>query len=227
MHDLSPSRWAWEFLRRNSEYRGAFELEYPAYCARLRERGEDPLPIDHYNFAIHPDKPDYLQKWWITSMPNPETADPFWLDFHVPFGAMTFGEGAGWLAGGEEVPVDCKEGQAAIVFDLTLPLAPQLQAAKTTLGMWQEYLAAEGRLSISKTRLHSENFADYLGIWDDRATGMSLAEIAAKRFPDFANSYPDYKASKRVADTIKQAQRLIGGGYKAILIQSFGIKPAL
>ena len=94
--DFPNIRWAWEFLRRNPEYR----KDWTTALARFRDTpeafGYDPEApesgnAEHPNFCLLMDEKD---KWHLGHMVNPATAYPLWLSFTLQFGYLyTFHSG--------------------------------------------------------------------------------------------------------------------------------------
>ena len=68
---LNPHQWAWEFLRRNPEYRKDWHLALEEY---LRQYPRQVVRIRGPGFAIHSGRS--MEKWGITAYTNPEQDNP-------------------------------------------------------------------------------------------------------------------------------------------------------
>ena len=94
-------------------------------------------------------------------------------------------------------PVALKEGEAALIFDYNLPLAPQLKSAKSYL---EDGYAKKG-LSTQR-RAQSEKWLTYLRVLDGRAEGASWSELSTA-LPDSVQQSP-----QTARDTFEAANSL-------------------
>jgi Proteobacterial transcriptional regulator-like domain len=172
----SPQQWAWEFLRRNPDYRrdwakhigrflnargelddAAFESEYAEIIARLQPAG---LP-----FTLSPPYEAVADKYQLTASTANNFLDPR-LE-HPPGYAMDVVTEISWASwhSGElrdlwrafKEQLGEQPGKSLIVFDLLLPLEPQLAEAR--------------RLLLARAKQHSLNpqfdlFPIYLRLLD-------------------------------------------------------------
>jgi hypothetical protein len=185
----SRTRWRWEFARRREEVRIAFNsLAKPTFDWRMRTaeaEGSTSRPL-------HPDEPGFITSpleyplFGFEALPNPAiSAQPHKvLDFCVSaLGRVTVYPYEAY--GGRTLPVDNPD-QLTIVFDLSQPLADQLEDAKTKLEKAQR--SRFGKKIVR--RLHPAKLLIYLRVLDAREAGASWAQISAI-LPDYLRSGKD------------------------------------
>lgn len=145
----SVMRWRWEFYRRRDDLRAYFdanaERTFQRHCeayGALPDGSNATFPDGTKGRVLRPDEPGFVadcdeeaaQLFGYGGIPNPRISDQ---PNHVIFAvhdypgcntSLYLGTGKPFPAKPElEVPVS--EGQAAVVFDLSKPLGPQLRAA--------------------------------------------------------------------------------------------------
>jgi hypothetical protein len=118
----------------------------------------------------------------------------------------------------QSYPLTLTEEQAAVIFDLSQPLDPQLKAVGVSLRKYQEHYIEKREITKTVTRHHVNNWVRYLRALDAQATGASLDAIAEVLLPQHSNTYPEYMGRKRAVDTLQQARTLVDGGYRKILL---------
>jgi hypothetical protein len=186
VENLSPQRWAWEFLRRNPDYRA--------------------------DWKANPNSNELALKWGLKQMVNPAEADPIQLAFSPP----TFG---GAFIGERRVEITVPAGKLLYTFDLTCPLKPQIEKARQDLRLFQEMeQKIESIPAVQKPRHHVSKWAGYLRVLDAYEAGAALGGIAKILFPTVPNDYPEHKGSKKVEQQRRQAEKLVKGGYRNLLI---------
>ena len=215
--DFPNFRWAWEFLRRNPDYR----KDWAAVLQRYRARGPKEYGSFDENVALHdrepgrwhpdPDHPDFFlpeierEKWSLSDIFNPATSEPRFLRFELEFGFLFFKrEGASVSPAGKRYPW--------AFFDLELPLKPQLRAVETALA------AAQQRHGIKPHRiLHYRNlWPRYLRLLDADLDGRTPKQIA-----DALASENDVPDEKKVWDQLQSARRMTRPeGYLSIWLSS-------
>jgi hypothetical protein len=215
---LNPHQWAWEFLRRNPEYRKDWQLALEEY---LRQYPRKVIRIRGPGFAIHSGRS--MEKWGITAYTNPEEDNPREVRFlrkpeirglvfgdiivpHKPSHPPFF-----WMKDNPEIPwaIRLQETQVAAIFNLDLPLKPQFRAIKKDL----EKIVP----SVVVDRHHQDNWCIYLMILDAKAKEIANREIAEVLFLLVDNVDPDWHGSKKVYDTHQQAKKLMDGDYIRII----------
>lgn len=180
--------WAWEFLRRNADYRDDWS-ECQGDMAKAARRAAKFGLIT----ALDPNAPacreDGVFLWWSKKL----VAD------HVV--ALN----RGWIAetlAAMPLKIEC------LTFDVSKPVDQQLKAARALLRKLKR--ARKSGAMKADTKAHKKLWKDYLRALDARNAGEPLKEIACVLFGHPA------KVNK-AADLIRQAKRLRDGGYRKII----------
>jgi hypothetical protein len=118
----------------------------------------------------------------------------------------------------QSYPLTLTKEQAAVIFDLSQPLAPQLKAVGASLRKYQAHYIEKEEITYTVARHHIENWVRYLRALDAQAAGASHDDIAEVLLPQYSNVYPEYTGRKRAVDTLQQARALVDGGYRKILL---------
>ncbi len=223
---LTRAEWAWQFLRRNPEYRAdyawfiatwrALEADYGApprrdfFRWRQDERawraeseiagcGAETCPGENEQVLIE----CWMgAKWGFAKFPiDPEVVRPapgLELDWRAPSLEVTE------VLPGEES--SCPPETMALVFDLALPLAPQLDLARIRLVARQRTLEKTGRLPARSLRAASASWTRWLRLLDGAAVGASVQELA--RVLQLGDP----------AAELETARRMTTSGYRRILL---------
>ena len=178
-------RWAWEFLRRNPDYRKDWDNALSRLRSRTGEfqehtdwkerllRGENLVLIEEI-VTDNPDDPlfnlpvDEAERWGLRVLVNPFTDHPADLGFH-PGGTMrVMREGESLKSRGPAYPI--------VVFDLHYQLEPQLKElvprlehVRTSLGI---------KLKQAKHKRHRALWPRYLRLLDADLDGRTPKQIA-------------------------------------------------
>jgi hypothetical protein len=219
--DLNPRGWAWEFLRRNDEFRTA--------RAALLEItvGPPPGPADRDAFdkehaRLRAQLDDFgllaseLQAFWpryfFISYHNPDrTADemePLWR------GAVRFGNNPstrsqpfqpGTWAGFPHT-ID-------LTFSFTKPLDVQIEMASRFLKECEQKVRAQSEVRAERPSIkyNPRRFTLYLRLLDGHSNGASIAEMGQVLFGDKG----DPIRSARLA--LRMAQRIVAARYRELL----------
>ena len=220
--------WAWEFLRRNPEFRndcrhiqslidacpdepaGEFADWFNSpYGAAVQELGG----------AIR----DLSPKYGLVRMPpidNMVLSTQTWSEIYRPFLPL--------LSPELEIPhfilwhAPKDDNEIAIRFNLTIPLSTQFAAARKLLDERQRELQksigltpAQRRNKVKQARLYQT----YLRVLDAKVAKIPTTEIAIVLFPNKKNVHPDYAAVRSVKDALKAAIALRDGGFRALAIR--------
>ncbi len=222
---LRPVEWAWQFLRRNPEYAAdyarfiatwrALEADYGAPPARdfFRWR-QDPRAwraeseMVGCSAEICPGEGDRVliecwmgAKWDLAKFPlDPALVRP------------TPGLELDWRAqpveveavGGPEDLASLGEEKMALVFDLSLPLAPQLDAARVRLVARARALEKAGRIT-RQVAAAAPTWTRWLRLLDGTAAGAAEATLA------------QVLKIEDVATALRQARAMCASGYRRIL----------
>ncbi|MGP8475049.1 DNA -binding domain-containing protein [Burkholderia sp. PR2] len=196
---FSPDRWAWEFLRRNDDYRreldslrNADEAAYQAHLARW-----------------------HVACYWTDEFMAREGLDaPCSFRPAVDGARRLRGPLAVRLAGdlgarAESVFVHpARDDSMAFVIDLSAPLEQQIESIHLAAAARQASLGIE---PVSP-RAQMEKYARYLRAFDASNAGASAKKIADLLSGELKD--PDDSISgKTVGNWIKSARELIAGGY--------------
>jgi hypothetical protein len=236
---LSVNRLAWEFLRRNPEYRADWARELPRYLEREKESRKNPrfkndpvhkaplISIDDPMFTVNPHIWDYFHKWGLYELVNPDQDAPFFLHFDRSYGGIETGYGEKSVNGPTAIPHERRnaffplpKGKAKVIFDLELPLKPQIDKVFKDLLHKQEFLQSEGIINLEKPRVRPdrEDFTCLLRVLDAKAAKATIRRIAYIIFPNYDNEYPDYTGNRKVKDTLKTARRFMRTDYRKLVI---------
>lgn len=182
-HGFPAHRWAWEFLRRNPDYRE----EWNAVLSRFRSKsGEFHEPQDWIErlrrgeylvqtagmLTDNPEDPAFslpvkeAHKWGLQELVNPLTDDPGELGFFGYGILRVMKEGASLKSRGPAYPI--------VVFDLHHPLKPQLQAIAPRLEHVQKSLGIKPK----QAKLHRNLWPHYLRLLDADLDGRTPRQIA-------------------------------------------------
>ncbi len=221
---LTAAQWAWEFLRRNPDYRREW-AEFIATWRNLEAAYGKPAQRDIAAWKRDPrawvpagECPDsdcridgdrvliecaLGARWGFYKFPpDPADDDPVGGDRlvwrEVPLDIPLLGPG-------ETTPPEPR--RAALVFDLELPLAPQLEQAKRRLQIERRRRVAGGEVTAPRIGDHAETLSLRLRLLDAAAAGASPAERAGV--------LALAPASARAAEA--EAQALSRGGYRRLL----------
>ncbi len=185
---LRPQDWAWEFLRRSPRYLEAWRKYEASGSQEDAECASDPFnllaPLD----------------------PRQSAADvrPRWRELvDAALDALSAEER-------EEVRGDGLTGLwDAVLFDLTLPIEPQLDMArKEMLDSQKQFLGQE----IKMPRFRTGQFVLYLQLLDAEAAGASVREMARGLLGDRAHSR---RSTQQILQT---ARSLAANGWRRLLL---------
>ncbi|MEJ2611777.1 MAG: DUF6499 domain-containing protein [Candidatus Thiodiazotropha sp.] len=194
-HGLTAGQWAWEFLRRNPVYQQewqsfiatwrALEATYgkpsqrdmarwkqdPRAWVAAEECPESDCRVDANKVLI---ECALGARWGFYKFPpDPEDDDP------IGGGRLVWREissSASLLEAGQNAPIELQ--QAALVFDLGLPLAPQLDQAKRHLQIEQRKRILSGDILPPRISEHAARLIVSLRILDGMAAAASLGDLA-------------------------------------------------
>lgn len=190
---LHVHEWAWEFLRRNPDYRAAWE-KYQVAAAKgfgaswgVTTRFGISDPVDP---AIPAPEgvPDWLET--VDSVLDQITDEEY---------VERYGDGA---------PDDLKE---IFIFDVGRPIKPQLEIAAAWLRQAQQ--DALGKI-LEAPKVRRDNLVLYLRLIDARDQGASIGERGRKLFPSVDE--PNQRDSAKSA--LKTAERMAAEDYKRLLL---------
>jgi hypothetical protein len=203
--DLDLNGWAWEFLRRNPEYRNDWEIELQNLYQTTPPHKID---IEDDCFSLEPDKNDCKTKWWIARFVNPETDYPIGLDFVNSYGRIYH----------ESTKIDLSPGRVAVIFDLNLPIKRQVKLTASRLRQWQGIYEHRGICKRRKPKTNNDLWKSYLRVLDAKTDGAANKDIDDIVFQgQRENIYDDNYHNTVIRDALKSATKLVEGGYCDII----------
>jgi hypothetical protein len=189
--ELRPAEWAWQFLRRNPEYRLWWHEEVEVCMA-------PDGTIDQLDF-------EGLRKFRLILPRCPSKADGV-----ARFSALAVHSWRGSARG-------LGRDEVAIVYDLSLPLERQVERAHLGLRELQAHRVRKKQISAPGARCREERYSDYLRLIDAEDAGSPPEITAAALFPALPNDYPDYRQRKTYRNHRAAALGLRDGGYKKLV----------
>ena len=218
---LSNYRWAWEFLRRNPDYKKDWEQAlrlYLKFCAdhgkqAAGERlcyGEQVEPSDH-RFSIGDSRlrPEMLEKWGTVGFVNPEQDNPERLCFkpkaRYPFSHR--GPTVEAEAEGVDLRLRLEAYQVAIVYDVRFPLEDQVKNSRLHLRQHLSYFtkALGGKVFPRPHRMPVE-WRRYLRLLDGREAGATYKQLAETILGTQAKNADPFKT---IDDLLQQAKEML------------------
>lgn len=219
--DHTPELWAWEFLRRNPEYRKDWEK-----TLALWENAIDDKPnLWAQLFNVDCSKENYQtrtlpfkgarDKWglFLPEIINPSIDKPL---VEWPF---SFFHTYGYYYGKDDLDnfPDLKSTEVLAVFDMAKPIQQQLEYFKELLEEDQNYLLAYTELNIPEVKNKPGYRKDYIRILDALEVNAETKEIASVIFPSEENSKPEYHGNRMVRDSLVAAKKFRDGMYRNFL----------
>jgi hypothetical protein len=176
-------RWAWEFLRRNPDYRKDWSAALSRFHSKTGEFQEHKDWMDRLRRGEHlvlpgelgtedPDDPLFylpvgeVEKWGLRVLVNPFTDHPADLGFHPGGILRVMKEGESLKSRGPAYPI--------VVFDLHYHLKPQLEALIPRL----EHVRKSLGIELKQARHHRELWQRYLRLLDADLDGRTPRQIA-------------------------------------------------
>ena len=225
--DFPDYRWAWEFLRRNPEYRKDWEAALTRFLAGTGEfaanlfdpqefmaflKGGGMVVVTGENWPDNPEDPGFYlpveeaERWRLDHIVNPATAEPTSLFFDLDFGTVhRMRKGASFKALGPAFPI--------VQFDLRLPLKKQLEAIVEPLDRTRVLL---GIAKPHRVKHHRKLWPLYLRLLDADLDKRTPKQIADAFEPEQGvNGLTEGK----VWDQLQAARRMTNPeGYLSILL---------
>lgn len=223
---LTLHQWAWEFLRRNPEYQIAYRA-WQIGC-RLTDR-RHPFLQTTVDFPSDESMAYARLRCDLEGLRflNAAASRPYGLNSPVNptlpsthrgtigIWAAAVGVSEVWLA---HQPSESRPDVVALIFDLTLPIAPQIELAKGHLERRQARLGHAGVVEVKSktTRAQLRLYPTYLRVLDGRLSGAGSRRIGTVVF----KSLPTAKRRSRALSAIKAGIALMSGGYRDLLLMS-------
>lgn len=225
-YSLTTLGWAWEFLRRNDDYRAAYEAFLEVAKARFaepkrfdlleRERVLRSRLGDFGLLSFHPPDSYLNNPLWtdftLYSYPDPDgdatKVAPLWL------GAVGFG--ATPRPKDQIPPPGTWAGfphSIELIFSFTKPLDAQLEMAARFLKECERRVRVmtDLRPETPTIRFNADRYVLYLRLLDAHAAGESIGEMGRVLFGAKADTRNSAKSA------LRQAQGIVAGRYKELL----------
>jgi len=199
LKDLKPDRWAWEFLRRNPDYR----REYHDLTAGLSEHQAAVISwtsVESRKYGLYswldPDREYFNIRF---TPPGGELAVISSLDFQKTSGTVFCIPGA-------------ETGEVYFRFNTMNPITPQIESAKAELLRLQKNQGGNRRAIFKPRR---DEWPILIRILDATSSGEKDSDIADVLFPDECSLDPTARI-KKVFDKRLQALRYATFDYRYI-----------
>jgi hypothetical protein len=189
--------WAWQFLRRNPEYRAYWQEKVQPLIE------EDGALGGSCGGVI-----DEVRRTFGLLLPTPPA---------MPNGAHFAAVGVRRIqAWASYNPNRLEPFEVGYIFDMTLPLGGQFAQALKDAKLFQKNRAQEGILTHKNPRETSKKYATYLRILDADDAGADQKTIENTLFPELNNHYPEFQRTKALRNHRKAAQRLRDTDYRLL-----------
>lgn len=215
----APMSWAWEFLRRNHDYRRFWADEVMPFVM--------PDGSVDCDASVGKYKSEEVDGKWSEWGVNQEAIRRFGLLLwpQDPRSGPT-----GWplIKGNEiyefgnslyqhEVTIETSREKVGYIFDLTRPLEPQFEQALQAARRKQAYRIQCGHLKKKFVRLQTSLYPAYLRLLDAEDADVDRRQIEAALFPDIDNDYETgRRRSATFTDARRAAHKLRDSGYRAL-----------
>ncbi len=216
--NLDDVGWAWEFLRRNAEYREDYAKAKAIQELHQGKFLDLELKVSHESEDDLPDSWVVGARWWINGpIRDPALNEPPLFISGFPWQPNSKqvenffcvdADRAAWenIVTPHEIPRVQRPEFATLVFDLRKPLSDQVARARKTLSDRQATLKTE----IKKSPPHkgSTNWPLYIRLLDAREAEATYAEIAHLIFKDQLGNKQGYDPTKKIEKQLLRAREL-------------------
>lgn len=192
--NLTPTGWAWEFLRRNPEYREGWKT----VSAALKKHGLM-------------SRLEQAHRWGLVEMYDPFSDEVGNAEFLSHRARLFYSR----KQLDDRLLPKPEESYAFAVFDLSEPLPGQLAWVKTELRRRQRALREKGT-TIRNPKLFKHPWPDYLRALDAHLAGEKSGAIGAAFWP---GSDPEFRRAK-ARERLEQALLMAQVGYRDLLHQT-------
>lgn len=208
-------QWAWEFLRRNSNYQNDY-LNIDTFYIHNNLREKDMYNVNKLHFyqmlmAI-------CNKYNTTGIADPEEPHGAGILTILGFQDSKYPNCYFYDGYGNFLEIEpTLQSEVSMTFNVSLPINPQILKAKNILNNQYKTLLKKGVINKNdNSRLRVDTYRDYLRIYDARLLKIPYNKIAEVIYPNTENSPPDFLAKKKVEAAYKAAKNMVYEGYKII-----------
>jgi len=209
MKGFSLEQWAWEFLRRNSEYIQEWET--------INRLPQEKKMYEFFKTGAH--------KWGLRRYVDPNQSYNRTVKF-LPLGGdiiepievsprvITINRSL------NRNPRPDQKGNVYIQFNLHAPINPQIERSRKNLKSLQKKFSKGSKTKkVYKPPTDYENWINALRVFDAKreCPVPKLKDIAEIIFPTFSNSHPDYQGNTHVRDAFDAAKECINSKHLEIL----------
>ncbi len=215
--EATDYQFAWEFLRRNVNYREFYEKEGKKWTPgkKLSKEVQNDFGLEPSSALVNPSSPNpYTTVYYGGTQENPEMKINFAILFmgedpRISRGDNSHGSGPNKTASRVQGCI-APDTQVNVQFDLRASLEPQIEKAK-------QYLTA---LAVSAPKFRSQRnlYARYLRVFDAMEQGIDKVIIGRTLFPEKKNKENTRKAVENAYDSARNMTR---DGYRLLGVGAF------
>lgn len=213
----SKAAFAWEFLRRNPVYQADYKHLCERATTQILYRSWSGFELPYLedipaHLEFHSKLYKTITKWGLSDLlPDPRHSlhDGLSLKWLLSVGIAPFKSSRFYVnSDGEQIPYDCgsifNDNHCQAVFDITLPIEPQINNIKSMLENMQK--TNLGKL-VTAGNYPLDKLAIYLRILDADASGASDNEIRKVLYPHKPATISTPKANYSPRNNILQQNR--------------------
>jgi hypothetical protein len=207
--------WAWEFLRRNPEYRVFWKEKIEPFISEAVPLHNE-LEARFVRGGIYRDAAGnfwpYLDelraRFGVENPSPPQCATPSYFAANM----------ISWVENerGEDQRISLDRHQVAYIFDLTRPLKRQFEMAKKSATREQESRQKSGAINLKESRSRTDCYVRYLRVLDADEAHEESRRIADLLFP-WLPGPPENSRLKALHDDRLAARDLRDGKYRSLL----------
>jgi hypothetical protein len=201
------SAWAWQFLRRNREFR----LFWLAKVSRLPTAGMSQADFDEIGWRVAGNHEARERFGLVTWPPDPRFREAQLIINRPPVVVL--------LADDFVAPAPrpaLEQTEIAFVIDAARPLEIQTQRVHEVARNYQAFLKQNRALDVKSSRRRFDKYLLYLRLIDAEDAGVAPKRIKDVLFGDIAEEYPDDRRAAAFKAARRAAHRLRDGDYLAL-----------
>lgn len=185
MAAFSAGQWAWEFLRRNTDYHTDWEWFNQTWTALETDYGSPPArdfsrwqqdPRAYRQTTVDDETEQQFIECWMGARygfykfpQSPQTEQaPLWREQD---------DNVVLLDGSEAEYFAANSGFIALGFDIAQPVSAQVEYCKRMLTVLQRQAAQSGKMVVRSVKSQHKQWQGYLRLLDAKACGVSDKEI--------------------------------------------------